>query len=94
MVPGAGPTTGMDANAGGGAPAAAGAPAGAPQGGGPDLNAMIGQVRSASESFNQLLAGLPFLKPQQEKFRKLIQEVITGIAAKAPKQTPSADELP
>jgi hypothetical protein len=62
--------------------------------GGPDLNAMIGQVRSASEPFNQILGSLPFLKPQQDKFRKLIQEVITGIAAKAPKQTPSADALP
>lgn len=85
MVPGVSAPTGLDANAqGGGAPAA----------GGPDLNAMIGQVRSASEPFNQLLGSLPFLKPQQDAFRKLIKQVITGIAAQAPKQTPSADALP
>jgi hypothetical protein len=80
----------MDANAQGGQPAAGGQP----QGGGPDLNAMMGQVRSASEPLMQLLGGLPFLAPQQKKLKMLLKEVITGIAAKAPKQTPSADELP
>lgn len=85
MVPGVAPGPGMDANGAGAQP---------PAGGGPDLNAMIAQVRSASEPFSQLLAGLPFLSAQQNKFRQLLKEVITGIAAKAPKQTPSAGELP
>lgn len=90
-VPG---NTAMDANAQGGSPAAGGDQGEAQQQGQPDLNAMIGQVRQAAAPLQELLGSMPFLKAQQDALRKLLKETVTGIAAKAPKQTPSADKLP
>lgn len=92
-VPG---NTAMDANAQGGAPAAGGdQPQGQGQGqGGPDLNAMIGQLRQAAAPLQELLGQMPFLSAQQNALKKLLKEAVTGIAAKAPKQTPSAGALP
>ena len=58
------------------------------------MNAQVGKVRDASAPFLEFLGSVPELAPYQDKFQKMVREILVKLSETAKKQTSSSAQLP
>jgi hypothetical protein len=62
--------------------------------GAPDMNAQVGKVREAAQPFLEFLGTVPELSPYQDKFQKMVREILVKLASASKQQTGSSAQLP